>query len=465
MEKNKPNIILMTVDSLRPDHLGFMDYKKNISPNIDKLAKESNVFTQAFAVGPVTPHSLPSLLTSTYPLDFQGPRKIERPRKMISEVLKEKGFLTAAFHSNAYLSDFFGYNRGWNYFEDIIPPYDSDLSVGKVSIKKAIFRELVSLLGKPSLALFPELTFRIRYLMYKLGILRTTPKETPNANFVNGIVKDFVSAVKDEKKPFFAWVHYMDIHLPYLPYDCYFKERTLTYSELVSKELSGFLSKKYRSRGNFVKFSKKYIENTIDFYDQGIKYLDEQIGDLMDFLKRENVYQNSVIIFTSDHGDEFLEHHGGGHTSNLYNENLKVPLLIKIPEENERKINKKVSLIDLSSTICGLVGISLNPAFKGKNLFDSKKNIIFHQTAINQKEGWNASLTEIEKIENCKIACQSINWKYILNHSNKKEELYNLIQDPKEQNNLAETETEILSQMRKKVKEFEKENPPLSLVE
>ena len=182
--QKKPNIILITVDSLRSDHLGFMGYEKDISPNLDNLAQESSVFNQAFAVGPVTPHSFPSILTSTYPLDFQGPKKIDRPRRVISEILKEHGFLTVAFHSNAYLSDFFGYNKGWDYFEDIIPSYDSDLSVGKVSIKKAIFRELVSSFGKPSLAVFPELTFRIRYLMYKLGILRTTPKETPNANFV-----------------------------------------------------------------------------------------------------------------------------------------------------------------------------------------------------------------------------------------------------------------------------------------
>jgi arylsulfatase A-like enzyme len=110
--KKKPNIILITVDSLRADHLGYMGYGKGISPNIDKLAGESVVFNNAFAVGPVTPHSFPSILTSTYPLDYQGPRKIERPRKLISEVLKEKGFITAAFHSNAYLSNFFGYNRG-----------------------------------------------------------------------------------------------------------------------------------------------------------------------------------------------------------------------------------------------------------------------------------------------------------------------------------------------------------------
>ena len=76
----RPNLILITIDALRADHLGFMGYEKDTSPNIDSLAKESIVFKNAFAVGPTTPYSFPSILTSTYPLDYQGPREIKKPR-------------------------------------------------------------------------------------------------------------------------------------------------------------------------------------------------------------------------------------------------------------------------------------------------------------------------------------------------------------------------------------------------
>jgi len=167
-EKNKkPNVILITVDCLRPDHLGFMGYKKEISPNLDKFSKECFVFANAFAVGPNTPYSFPAILTGTYPLDYQGPRKMERPRVFISEHLKKKGFVTAAIHSNPRLSSFFGYNRGWDFFEDITPPLQ--ISYTK-SFKKAL-KKKASQLFNFFLFLFPQLFFRLKYCQ-QLRVLR-----------------------------------------------------------------------------------------------------------------------------------------------------------------------------------------------------------------------------------------------------------------------------------------------------
>ncbi len=152
----KPNIILITVDCLRADRLGFMGYQKNISRNIDGLAKESVVFTQAFATGSSTPYSFPSILTSTYALDYQGP-KIEKPRVLISESFKNAGYITAAFHANPFLSDFFGYNQGWDYFEDVTLPF------GKLE-KKNILRDFLRELFKRALLfLSPSFFFKIKY--------------------------------------------------------------------------------------------------------------------------------------------------------------------------------------------------------------------------------------------------------------------------------------------------------------
>ena len=300
--------------------------------------------------------------------------------------------------------------------------------------------------------------------MYQLGILRTTPKDTPRAAFVNQIVKDFISSTRREGAPLFCWIHYMDLHLPYLPYECYFRDKKFSYLELISKELPGFLSQKYFFKKPFEKFSRKYLGKTIDFYDQGIKYLDEQIGDLMEFLKKENIYQDALIFFVADHGDEFLEHQGAGHSTNLYNEVLRVPLLIKDKRSAPTVINRKVSLIDLCPTICNLGEAGKELAFKGKDLLIEKRDIIFHQAAVNPKDGWNASLTEIERLKQCKVGCQSDKWKYVFDYGSGKEELYDLIRDPKERDNLVDSCPEITTQMREKIKEFEKENPPLSLV-
>jgi len=464
MEK-KPNIILITVDALRADHLGYTGYRKNLSPNIDALAKESVVFNQAYATGPVTPHSFPAILTSTYPLDYQGPNKNEKPRVLISEVLKNTGYITAAFHANPYLSDFFGYNRAWDYFEDLTPSYDVHLAQGKQNIDSRFFKKLLKSLGTFFLRFFPKATFKLRYLFYKLGGNITLSVKKPKAVYVNKIVKEFFSSIKDGEKPFFCWIHYMDIHGPYLPYDCYFKERKLSYTELLGKELPIFFSRKNLTKSaSFEKFSTENLVHCLKLYDDGIRYVDEQIGDLFESLKRENLYENTIIILTADHGDEFLEHGGGTHSNKLYNELLKVPLLIRAPGLERKIIDRKTSLINLCPTICNLAGIESCSSFKGKNLFKQGEDIIFHQTGANPKDGWNASLTEINNIKQCKIACQSDNWKYIIDYSCQEEELYNLLTDPKEEKNLAKVESKTMLQMREIINQFIEENPPLSQV-
>jgi arylsulfatase A-like enzyme len=457
----RPNVILITIDDLRADHLGFMGYHKNISPNIDKLAKESVVFTNAFSVGPMTPHSLPSILTSTYPLDYQGPKKIERPRVLVSEVLKKQGYTTAVFSANPYL--YLGYDKGWDFMEDVKDSHLLfDLSLKKDAGLKLKIKYFLEGLAKLVANFRPELIFKIRYFLYKLGIWQ--PEKKAKAGSMNKIIKEFVSAVKEEEKPFFCWIHYMDVHYPFLPYDAYFQDRTFSYSELVGRSFSTFLSRRYFFKKPILNFGKKHLKTAINLYDDGIKYVDQQLGDLLGFLEKEDVYRDTVIFLTSDHGEEFLEHGGAAHEAKLYNELLHVPLLVRIPRKQKQRINNKVSLIDLAPTICSLAGAEKESSFKGEDLFQSKREIIFHQTGENLGKIGGESLLDIEEIGHCKAACQSERWKYILDHGSGREELYDLLGDPDEKNNLSKTENKILSQMREKIEEFEKTNPPLALV-
>lgn len=466
---NRKNIILITIDALRADRLGFMGYPKNISPNIDTLAKESAVFTKAFSVGPNSPHSFPAILTSTYPLDYQGLYKIERPRKLLSEVLKEQGYITAAFHSTPYLSDFFGYNKGWDFFEYIFSPLGSGQlpNKGKFSRFKLNFKDSIKRLFKRFIVgFYPELLFQLMYRDYKkrfFGKKNEASEEGTQieASHINKMIKDFISSVKNEKKPFFFWVHYMDIHSPYFPRENRQAGQPLSFAEFVSAWLPGYLE--YGDKGAFRKFIQPYFKMMNDFYDQGVRYLDGEISDLFSFLKKENAYQNTIICLTSDHGEEFLEHGEGFHNAKLYNELLQIPLLIKIPNEKNQTIERKVSQIDLSPTLCELAGIASPSSFKGKNFFTNCRELIFHQSGLGRKGKMNGWI-EIETLQECKFACQSDNWKYILDYREKKEELYNLYRDPKEQENLLKAEPKILSKMRQVIEEFKKENPPLSLL-
>ncbi|MFH1181007.1 MAG: sulfatase [bacterium] len=458
----KPNIILITVDALRSDRLGFLGCPKNISSNIDNLARESAVFTRAFSVGPNSPHSFPAILTSTYPLDFQGLYKIEKPRKILSEVLKEHGYVTAAFHSTPYLSDFFGYNRGWDFFEYITSPVNPDFFPGQgklAELKLYLKDSLKGLFKKIAVNFYPKILFKLMYRRY-LPKFKEENEPQIKAVFVNKIIKDFVLAAKAKEQPFFLFAHYMDVHSPYIP-----KEKDLSqplsFAEFVSAWLPGYLG--YAKKRLFRNFIKPYFEMMVDSYDQGIKDLDGQLGSLFDFLKKEAVFQNSIICFTADHGEELLEHGEGFHNAKLYNELLAVPLLIKIPGQGSQKIEKKVSQIDLPSTLCELAGIKPPANFKGKNIFESFREIIFHESGAGSKEKMNGWI-EIEKLKECKFACQSDDWKYILDNPLKREELYCLEKDPKEQNDLSKSCPEVLVKMRKIMEDFQKENKPLSLL-
>lgn len=456
MDSSRPNLILITIDALRPVHLGFMGYKKNTSPNIDSLARESIIFKNAFSVGPTTPYSFPSILTSTYPLDYQGPGQVQEPRVLISEVFKRQGFITAAFHSTPYLSEYFGYNKGWDFFQDI------NFSSGGVA-KSSWFKKLFN---KITISFFPAIFFWSVYLKYRI---EGPKKVRAKASYVNKVVKDFIYSAKGENKPLFIWIHYMDTHTP--P-PCYAEGRTCTFAEIVG-DAAGAAIWSHGNKGalkSFVKRNlKKYLGKILSSYDESIQSLDKEFGQLIDFLKRQDIYQNSVVCVTSDHGDEFLEHEGIGHNIQLYNEVLSVPLFIKLPEGEENKkvvIEKKVSLIDLAPTLCDLSGVEKDPSFKGKNLFDrllnKEENFIFHQSAFSEKEGRRL---EIERLDQCRMACQSDSWKYILDHKTGKEELYDLLKDPGEKNNLSNSNQKIIFKMRENIKKFEKENPPLSMIE
>ena len=422
------NVILITVDSLRADCL-----KQAL--NINSLAKQSCVFDNAFSTGPVSSHSFISILTSTYPLDFTGPKKIEEPRVLLQQVFKKQGFTTAAFHSANYLRNYFSFE--WDVFNKI----------GSKAKKMRAFKNPFRIFERIFLNTLPSFVFRTRYLLHKMGVVDIRPGL--KAADLNKQIKEFI---KDRKRPFFLWVHYIDVHEPYLPYDVYFKNRKLCYKELV-----GYYFSKTKNK----RFLKKHVKEAENLYQDGIRYLDKELGDLFDFFKKENIWSDSVIVFTSDHGDDFLGH-GISHYEGLYNDLLHVPLIFKIPGKKPERIKKKVSLIDLAPTICDLAGIKKSPSFKGRNLFAESREIIFHQTGKNLSGEERDSFVDINDITQCKIACQTNSFKYILDFNNKKEELYNLLADPGEKNNISDINT--LKTMRKNIKWFKKQNPLLQYV-
>jgi arylsulfatase A-like enzyme len=403
----KKNVILVTIDCLRADHVGFMGYSHDTTPFLDSLAQEGLHCSAAFAVGPVTPVSFLSLMTSTYPLKYRGYTSISNQRKPLAEVLSEQGFDTAAFHSNPYLSRFYGYERGFHTF------YDSIDFTSKRPTKMINF-------------------------LKKCNVLFNIAKKTRRK--FRGIKQRHVTAEELNKKviewmktcspPFFLWIHYMDVHAPYFPPSQYL---TTPLSSSEQQEL--FEKMAYHPHT----ISKSDLEKIIDLYDAEIRYVDDALRFLITTIK--NMFPNTAVIITSDHGDEFGEHGGFLHGPKLYDELLHVPLLLWASDMNHSINAEPVSLMDVAPTILDMLNIPAPSDFQGSSLLSMDKKRtdergIFSEVS-HKKEG-KVTFHPEEK----QICYRTAEWKYIYKEKGE-DELYNLKDDPHEQHNVHFKEKEI----------------------
>ncbi|MCK5850033.1 MAG: sulfatase [Kiritimatiellae bacterium] len=314
------NVILLTIDTLRKDVLGCYGNDSGLSPFIDSIQDKCIRFTNTQAVGPYTQASFPGILTSSYYLDQpdHGKGKIlSTERTLISEVLQRKGISTAAFHSNAYMCDFFGWNRGWDTFYD---------------------------------GMEAEVTDEVPYV---------------KGDAINGKVDNWFASRLSKEKPFFLWAHYMDIHEPYVPPRKYVDmvDSSITQSEQeMFKLFEDVILPRDISSDDTVQLLKK-------LYDAHVIECDEFVKNFFDILEKHGVLDNSVVILTSDHGDEFAEHGGLSHDGKMFSELVNVPLLIHDGNQSETDICETlVSNVDIPPTILHLFGHDPSDKFQGQSL-------------------------------------------------------------------------------------------------
>ncbi len=338
--------ILITIDTLRPDHLGCYGYSRKPSPAIDWLAEKSLLYEKAFSPISYTSPSIVSMLTSRYPsfhyMGFlQGTRRLPSKREItLQEILSNNGVRTAAFVSTIVLSrKQLGLNRGF----DI---YDDEVTESELNRKEVLFRRAEHTMSRA-----------LRWL---------------EAN---------------SEEPFFLWIHFMDVHGPYnppSPYDRLFMNHLPSDDQCRNKEpvlldriidTPGLFSrapidyqpgifsyqvldKKADKQGNIIDYQKN-VSHYISQYDGSIRYVDDQIKRLFTFLEKKNIFDEAAIILTSDHGEAFGENDVfffHGLTVTL--DQIKIPLIIKLPGSETGRISEPVSLIDIMPTILDLYGVN-----------------------------------------------------------------------------------------------------------
>ena len=435
------NLILITVDCLRADHLGCLGYPKRTTPNLDYLASKGVLFSQAISVAHWTSPSFIAILTSTYPLMYGGQLRITDSRTTVAQVLKEHGYHTATFPSNPWLSSYFGYHRGFDAFDD---------SFSKISPE--------SLLRKPR-SLVKRIIGTKGKLYHFLAQLYASMSIYPLGSDLNGKA---VRWLRDNPSNFFLWMHYMDIHELYSPS-----------RRIISPFERYHLSKlTYRAVRNPGSLSPEEVNKLINLYDAKISYVDKIIGSLLRTLKPNDMLDNTFVVITADHGQQLMEHGYYGHNVGLYDELIHVPLIIIGPGLPSQVISQQVSLLDLAPTILDMLGIEKPRAFLGNSLLP----LI---TGNKVQPGDLPAISETDSIADAThprpwepvsqldthqrvISFRTCKWKYIYNEG-KQDELYHLENDPGETQNLIDAEPEITAELRAKIMahiEFEDRSTP-----
>lgn len=423
------NVILITIDCLRADHLSCYGYHRETTPFIDSLANEGIIFRRAYANGPFTVAAFPAILTSTYPLESGRYITLEN-RIFVSEILREKGIKTAAIHSNPYLSEVYGYNRGFDYFEDFF-----HLQITRKSHSK--IRSAIS----ATLNLCKPVRKAISLLRKYLNLPKPpyAPAET--------ITKFAIKWLKENlSNAFFLWLHYMDLHEPYLILNTGIERR---YSKKMTR------LKQLR----ILKPRREYVNDIINVYDDKLRYIDLNIQRLYNLLKQEGIIDETIIIITADHGQEFYDHGHFSHIAKFYEENIHIPLIIYGLETGIS--DKLVSQLDIAPTILWLYKISPAKNYKGKNLLSSHERDFVISEASHDEQGIYIANHRIRKPIYTSFSCITKQWKYIL--TQEQEEMYDLSKDPKEKRNVVKEYPEIASKLKEIVEEHIKEEERIRL--
>lgn len=393
------NVFLITVDDLRADRLGLMGYQKKITDSLDQFARENVFFKQAIATGPRTTLSFPGVLFSRYSSEFfNGDKKFES----LALVLKRRGYRTATFNSNPHFKSW-GFSKGFDYFEDFLSETESRRTRPVEKLKKKV----VDLLGRDH--------FVIKNLSRILS--RTSSQITlPYADAKKTTEESLKWIRENSDDKLFCWIHYMDPHYPFLPPDEYLT-RGVSKKE---KRVANRYHKRAELYGDEV--PQKIIDRLNELYDAEVKYFDRYFGRLIESLKELDLFEDSIIIFTSDHGELFGDYGLFGHQSGvLYQKQVQVPLIVKSSENESSVIDDPVSLVDIPFTITDMLGVE-DHRFRGKSLLKEKREYIIG-------EGDNS-------IDEMMVSCQKDEWKLIVDEKNEKKELFNLKEDPLEKQNL-----------------------------
>jgi len=455
------------MDTVRADHLSCYGYHRRTTPNIDRIAKQGILYENAFSAAPWTPPSHASIFTGEYPSHHKTLGKdvcLKRENTTIAEVLSQKGYETFGVTCCEILGLGSGFEKGFAQYAEVKESFGSD-----------------------PVKAFTQKNSSVKDLLRK--IIHGPDKGTYVATEQ---IKNFIKRNKTKRRPFFVFVNYFTCHTPYDPPSPFkkrfckeFDESTLYLQELLMYRFLKRTTEKITngnmnlqklqwiaSGGGGFSFSVKEVSVSEDewtviksWYDGELAYLDQQIGNLVNFLKDKHIFDNTLLIVTSDHGENFGEHGLAVHPLCLYDSLLRVPLIISCPAliPKGQKISSLVSLVDIYPTVLEAAkaedqkeivdGKSLFP-FDGQQIHDfvCAEYGALHTHGFGGLGAWSLNPSTRNKLMKIDKGCKSIRnsvYKYIL--WSDREELYNIHDDPNEQVDVSKEHPDVAQKLKKQL--------------
>ncbi|GIW42691.1 MAG: hypothetical protein KatS3mg076_3268 [Candidatus Binatia bacterium] len=393
------NVVLVVVDTLRADRLGCYGARRNTSPALDRLARDAVRFERAYATAPWTKPSVASIFTGLYPsahgaTSVQATLRTEVPT--LAELLRKRGYRTYGVVSGLFVAAKYGFRRGFERYDQ-------------------------SEVGGPNHVSTPGVTEKALRFLEEAG-----------------------------EGPFFLFVHYFDPHYTYL------RHPEVGFAPPRAGRLEGPWHI-LRLRQILPTLTPEEVRFLLDLYDEEIRFTDGGIGKLVGALEERNLLDRTLFVVTSDHGEEFLEHGWLGHTRSVYEEVLRVPLIVRVPWRRgprARLVRTPVSTAALFATILELAsseGSSALPPHHVPSLGPWLRG---------EKGGGLPLFAEVDFepvhiVNRAKRAKKKVllHWPWKLVHDELEErwELYDLERDPFERSNLAEKRKKELAELEREL--------------
>jgi len=383
---DRPNVLLVVIDTLRADRLGLFGHDPDNAPRLRELARTSTFFRRAVSHAPWTSPSVASLLTSRFPsemgfVDSRGPRMFPRQFLVLSEMLRENGYETAAFVSHTFVGSQIGFDQGFDV-------WDQENAKGAEHVSSPSLTEKAS------------------------RFLRERRRGAP---------------------PFFLLVHYFDPHFRYVPHP---GENS---SDTGAPEASPVDDHGHEMTAeDLERPSPSLAREALQLYDGEIRFTDRHVGRLLDELRALQIFDGTVIVVTADHGEMFMDRGvpSIGHGTTLYQELIHVPLLVHVPGQTRGVVvDQPVGLIDVVPSLVKLLGLSVPDAalLRGRAL------------PLGDPDDWPdvAPAPQFAETMARGLWLQSAifrGWKLVVDRHRDRRELYDLAHDPGETENLAAQE-------------------------